>query len=80
MQLYDEKLYDIWVQVTRGHVAQPSKVIASQFDSHFIHTDLDHGAFLSQAKKDPGLKEVYRDNQAVIFEVIALENIGEVAP
>jgi hypothetical protein len=45
-------------------------VIASRFDSRFVHTDLNHGAFLAQAKKDPGLKEVYRDDQAVIFEVI----------
>lgn len=70
MQLYDEKLYDTWVDITRGNVAQPSEVIASRFDSRFVHTDLNHGAFLAQAKKDPGLKEVYRDDQAVIFEVI----------
>ncbi len=70
MQLYDAELYDLWVNITHGDVEQPSKVIASRFHSRFIHTDLNHGDFLRQAEKDPGLKEVYRDDQAVIFEVI----------
>ena len=34
------------------------------------HTDLSHGDFLHVAAQDPGLKEVYRDDQAVVFEVI----------
>jgi hypothetical protein len=35
-----------------------------------VHSDLKHGDFLRQAEKDPGLHEVYRDDQAVIFEVV----------
>jgi len=80
MQLYDEKLYSIWVQVTRGNVARPSKVIASRFGARFVHSDLEHEGFLSQASDDPGLKEVYRDDQAVIFEVVGPPAIGGSSP
>ena len=71
LQLYDADLYDLWVDITQGDVENPSQVIATTFDSHYIHTDLNHEGFLQVAAEDPGLKEVYRDDQAVIFEVIA---------
>jgi hypothetical protein len=71
LQLYDADLYDLWVKITQGDVEHPSQVIATTFDSRYIHTDLNHGDFLQVAAEDPGLKEVYRDDQAVIFEVIA---------
>jgi hypothetical protein len=29
-----------------------------------------HTAFLQVASKDPGLREIYRDHYAVIFEVV----------
>ncbi len=69
-QLYDKDLYDLWVQITRGEIAQPSQLILTRFSAHYVHTDLNHEKFLSQAAKDPGMVEVYRDGQAVIFEVI----------
>jgi hypothetical protein len=71
LQLYDAELYDLWVDITQGDVENPSEIITNTFDSQYIHTDLNHGDFLRVAAKDPGLKEVYRDEQAVIFEVIA---------
>jgi hypothetical protein len=71
LQLYDADLYDLWVDITQGNVENPSQVIATTFDSRYIHTDLNHGDFLQVAAKDPGLKEVYRDDQAVIFEVVS---------
>ncbi len=70
MQLYDPALYDLWVDITKGDVENPSQVIAEIFDSRYIHTDLNHTGFLAAARKDPGLKEVYRDGDAVIFEVL----------
>ena len=72
MQLHDPALYDRWVDITQGEVENPSQIIASQFASHYVHTDLNHEDFLQVAEEDPGLKEVYRDDQAVIFEVVAL--------
>jgi hypothetical protein len=71
LQLYDARLYDLWVEITQGDVENPSQVIATTFDSQYIHTDLNHGDFLQVAARDSGLQEVYRDDQAVIFKVIA---------
>jgi hypothetical protein len=71
LQLYDSALYDLWVKITQGDVKNPSQVIATTFGARYIHTDLNHRDFLRVAAADPGLREVYRDDQAVIFEVIA---------
>lgn len=70
LQLYDEKLYDLWVSISRGEVKRPSQYIANQFDCRYVHSDLKHESFLRQAKQDAGLREVYRDDQAVIYEVL----------
>ena len=70
MQLYDADLYDTWVKITRGEVEQPSKIIAARFSARYIHSDLNHKNFIRIAAEDPGLKEVYRDGQAVIYEVV----------
>ncbi len=70
MQLYDADLYDLWVDITRGDVETPARVIAETFGSQYVHTDLKHEDFLRVAENDPGLVEVYRDDQAVIFKVI----------
>jgi len=70
LQLYDRDLYDLWVDITRGRVEKPSQAILESFSAHYIHTDLNHGNFLRQAASDPGLVEVYRDDQAVIFQVV----------
>ena len=70
LQLYDADLYDLWVDISQGDVEDPSQIIATTFGSRYIHTDLNHGDFLQVAAEDPGLKEVYRDDQAVIFEVL----------
>ncbi|MCB0102099.1 MAG: hypothetical protein H6635_06940 [Anaerolineales bacterium] len=70
LQIYDPALYKEWVSITRGAVENPSGVIFSRFGARLIHTDLNHEKFIAQAEKDPNLKEVYRDGQSVLFEVI----------
>lgn len=70
MQLYDADLYDDWVAITRGNVDQPSRMILTRFSARYIHTDLLHTRFLEKAAGDPGMREVYRDDQAVIFEIM----------
>jgi hypothetical protein len=70
MQLYDAKMYDQWVNITRGNVEWPSQIILDTFGSRYIHTDLEHTDFIDQAEKDPGLREVYHDTDSIIFEVI----------
>ncbi|HLA06235.1 MAG TPA: hypothetical protein VJ022_02245 [Anaerolineales bacterium] len=69
MQLYDPALYALWVEITRGNVDNPSQLIAGKFDASYVHTDLNHGGFLRAAAEDPGLMEVYRDDQAVLYQV-----------
>lgn len=69
MQFYNEELYKTWVSITRGEVEEPSRIILEKFSAKYIHTDLGHQGFLQQAKKDKNLIEVYRDDQAVIFEI-----------
>ena len=70
LQLYDSDLYDQWVGITRGNIEKPSRLISEQFAARFVLTDLDHKSFLREAANDPGMVEVYRDGQAVIFEVL----------
>lgn len=69
LQLQDSALYDEWVAITRGKVRQPSAAIAERFGAEFVFSDLHHEAFLKRAAEDPGLEEVYRDDEAVIFRV-----------
>lgn len=69
MQLYDPDLFALWVDITQGDVEEPSKIIAGEFGSTYVHTDLNHRDFLRVAKEDDGLIEVYRDGHAVIFKV-----------
>jgi len=70
MQLYDGALYDEWVAITRGKVEQPSTAIAARFGAEYIFSDLKHDGFLKRAAEDAGLQEVYRDEDAVIYQVI----------
>ncbi len=69
MQIYNQGLYALWVDVTRGKVENPSGVIYDRFGASYVVTDLTHLAFLRQAKADPGLKEVYRDSNAAVFQL-----------
>jgi len=71
MQLYDPQLFALWIEITQGRVSNPAQIIALRFGARYIHSDLKHGSFLQVAAKDPLLREVYRDNDAVIFEVLA---------
>ncbi len=70
MQFYDEELYQTWARITRGDVAEPSKLIFEKFAAVYIHTDLNHKEFIRQAEQDRNLKVVYRDDQAVIFQIM----------
>ena len=70
MQLYDPEMYDLWVQITAGDVENPSWVIYNDFAATYIHTDLRHGNFIRAAEADPALREVYRDDDAIIYQVL----------
>lgn len=69
MQIYDGELYNLWVPLARGQVNQPSQFIANVFHARYIITDLHHQAFIKKAGADPYLKEVYRDDQSIVYQV-----------
>jgi len=69
MQLYNPAMYDEWVDITQGDIAAPSRSIAATFGATFVISDLKHGDFLRRARNDPGLVEVYRDGEAVVYRV-----------
>jgi hypothetical protein len=70
MQLHDPELYDLWVDISKGRVEHPSRVISQQFGASYVLTDLDHDDFLEEADDDPGLVEVFRDEYAAVFQVV----------
>jgi hypothetical protein len=69
LQLADPDLYDLWVSITRGQVENPSPLIAEQFGAEYVFTDTRHEGFIEHADADPGLAEVYRDDDVVIYHV-----------
>ena len=69
MYLHDGPLYLRWRDITRGRVEQPSAAIRDEFDCGYVFTDRDHAAFLRHAAEDPGLVEVFRSANAVVFRV-----------
>jgi hypothetical protein len=76
MELHNSGLYHDWVDLTQGKVDKPGEVIGDQFGAQYVFSDLGHEAFLRRAADDPLLREIYRDDQAVIFAVEAGEAAG----
>lgn len=74
MQLYDSALYDRWVDITKGKVEQPSEAIREEYGSDYVISDLKHKSFISKVEQDSNLVEVYRDADAVVFQVSSLES------
>jgi hypothetical protein len=71
LQLYNAELYDRWVEITDGKVAEPSVDILARFGSSYVITDLVHAGFIIRANEDPGLEKVYEDEEAVVYRVVA---------
>ena len=70
MQLENPDLYHLWVQVTQGKVENIAEVVEGKFAARYILSDLMHVDFIRKADADAGLKQVYRDDEAVIFQVL----------
>jgi len=70
MELQDKRLFDEWIALTKGKVEDPSESIRERFGAQFVFSDTKHDAFLERAADDPGLVELYRDDDAVIFAVV----------
>jgi len=70
MQLYNAALYDQWVEITQGKVENPSQAIWADFGARYVVSDLNHSAFMRRASQDPSMREVYRDEFSVVYEII----------
>ena len=70
MHLHDPALYQLWRNTTRGW-GNIGPVIKDTFQATFAITDLNHQGFIDKAEMDPYLKEVYRDEYAIVYEVLA---------
>jgi asparagine N-glycosylation enzyme membrane subunit Stt3 len=70
MELYDADLYNEWVDLTRGKVADPSAPISERFGAAYAISDLAHEGFMQKAADDPHMQEVYRDKFAVIYHIV----------
>lgn len=68
-QQYRADLYDLWRQITRGEIELPGLLIQSMFGAEYLFADLEHQLLIDRARIDPHLVEVYRDHDAVIFQV-----------
>lgn len=69
MERYDAAMFDEWVRITRGQVERPGALIRSRYGAAYVVSDLRHEAFMRQAAGDPLLREVYRDQYAIIYAV-----------
>ncbi len=49
---------------------QPSVQIFGDFGAEYVITDLKHRDFIRQAENDPALVEQYRDEYAVVYQVV----------
>jgi intracellular septation protein A len=70
MQLYNASLYDRWVDITQGRVENPSSAILAEFGARYVLSDLLHDDFIAQAGDDPNMVEVFRDEDAIVYQVI----------
>jgi hypothetical protein len=70
LQIADPNLFDLWLKVTKGNVDNLSEVITKSFAAEYIHSDLNHSDFIRAASNDPAMKEVYRDKDSVLFQII----------
>jgi hypothetical protein len=78
MQLHDADLYKLWRDISRGQVERPSEVIGQRFGARYVMTDLGHDDFLEEADDDPNLVEVFRDEYAVVFQLVERDDMKEV--
>ena len=70
MQQYDSEKFDLYVEITQGKIDNPSEIIRDEFGCEFIHTDLLHDKFSKVANNDPKIKEVFRSEDSIIYQIV----------
>jgi len=69
MQIKDPDLFEQWVAITRGEADFPAQDIFYDFAAQYILTDLKHKDFIYRAGEDAEIVEVYRDKEAIVYQV-----------
>ncbi len=70
MQRYDPALYDDWVALTQAQGEALATPIRTRFGAAYVLSDHQHTDFLRKAAHDVHMKEVYRDNDAIIYALL----------
>ena len=66
----DGRLWEQWVAITRGRIAQPSIAIQALFGARYVVSDTRHEAFEDQARDDPAMFLVYSDQYGYVWEIV----------
>ncbi|HEX2906524.1 MAG TPA: hypothetical protein VHO69_06660 [Phototrophicaceae bacterium] len=69
LEIADSQLWQQWVAITQGKIAQPSEVIQSEFGASYIVSDNGHDNFIRRANQDPNLERVYQDQFSSIWHI-----------
>jgi hypothetical protein len=69
LYLKEPDLFELWVEITKGRELGPSVPIYERFAAEYVITDLAHDGFIDQASEDPGMEELYRDDEAIVYRV-----------
>ena len=69
LYMKDPDLFELWVEITKGREPGPSVPIYERFAAEYVITDLSHNGFIDQASEDSGMEELYRDDEAIIYQV-----------
>jgi hypothetical protein len=69
LSLADQSLYDKWVDLTQGRNENGLAAdIKKTFNTCYAITDLEHNNFINAAKKDPAMKQVFKDDNSAVYQ------------
>lgn len=70
MYMYDPDLHQKWVDISRGERAeQVYDIIKNEFNAKYVLITVDHEEMKDVISHSFGFKQVYEDEEAIIFEV-----------
>lgn len=73
-QRENPELWDQWLSITHGDVANPSEAIHNLFGADYVFSDRKHLSFAAQADDDPNLRLVYRDEYSLVWRIISVDD------
>ena len=75
MYRYDAKRYWQWERVTTGRErVRLHDVVAKSFSARYLFIGMDNEPMTKLVSANLGFREIYRDDEAIIFEVLPMNN------